>query len=101
MLNLQLTMSTLSKIAAKIIKEQEQIIGPLAWEQVKSIPGLKIIDKKGGDVSLEGDEKQIIDQLVARYDRLFGRASHEVSREAVLSLISDLTPDQIPSSLAN
>ena len=94
-------MDIFAQITVKIIKEQEQIIGPLAWEQVKSIPGLKIIDKKGGDVSLEGDEKQIIDQLVARYDRLFGRASHEVSREAVLSLISDLTPDQIPSSLAN
>jgi len=94
-------MSTFTKIAGRIIKEQETIIGPLAWEQVKSIPGLKIIDKKSGDVEMEGDEKKIIDQLVAKYDRLFGRASHEVSREAVSALIADLAPDQIPTSLAS
>ena len=94
-------MSTFTKIASRIIKEQEQVIGPLAWEQVKSIPGLKIVDKKAGDVVMEGDEKKIIDQLVVKYDRLFGRASHEVSREAVSALIADLTPDQIPASLAS
>lgn len=94
-------MSTLSKIAARIIKEQETIIGPLAWEQVKNIQGLKIVDRKAGDVELAGDEKQIIDQLVARYDRLFGRASHEVSREAVVSLIADLSPNEVPASLAS
>lgn len=95
----KLTMSILSKIASRIIKEQETIIGPLAWEQVKNIPGLKIVDKKEGDVELAGDEKEIIDLLVARYDRLFGRASHEVSREAVATLLADLSPEEIPTSL--
>lgn len=94
-------MTAFEQITVKIIKEQEQIIGPLAWEQVKNIPGLKIVDRKGGDVALEGDEKQIIDQLVARYDRLFGRASHEISREAVSAILADLSPDQIPASLAS
>jgi len=48
---------------------------------------------------MEGDEKGIIDGLVARYDRLFGRASHEVSREAVAGLLADLTPADVPMSL--
>ena len=41
----------------------------------------------------------MIDGLVARLDRLFGRASNEVSREAVARLLADLTRADIPLSL--
>jgi len=52
-------------------------------------------------VNLEdsGKEPMIIDQLVARYERLFGRASHEVCREAVSGIIVDLKPEEVPASL--
>ena len=36
------------------------------------------------------DQKNVIDKLVGQYDRLFGQASHEVSKEAVVSLVADL-----------
>ena len=93
-------MDIFAQIATKIIKEQELIIGPLAWIEAKKVGGLKISDTNQ-EVMFEGDKKQIIDGLVARFDRLFGRASHEVSREAVVGLLADLTPTDIPLSLKN
>lgn len=91
-------MDTLDKIAAKIIKEQELIIGPLAWDEAKKVEGL-IVSSQLGEITIEGDKKQVIDNLVARYDRLFGRASHEVSRDAAAALLADLLPADIPVSL--
>ena len=32
-------MNTLDSIAVKIIKEQELVIGPLAWSEAQKVPG--------------------------------------------------------------
>ena len=90
-------MDILEKIAVKIIKEQELIIGPLAWVEAKKVAGLMVTNK--AEVELQGDKKQVIDGLMSRFDKLFGKASHEVSREAVVGLLADLTPTDIPLSL--
>ena len=92
-------MDIFSRIASRIIKEQELIIGPLAWGEAKKVSGINVMDPKAGELTLEGDAKQIIDGLVARYDRLFGRASHEVSREAAAGLVADLPSTDVPMSL--
>ena len=91
-------MDIFGQIAVKIIKEQELVIGPLAWVEVKKVDGLKVADATQ-DVKLEGDKKQVIDTLVARFDRLCGSLSHKVSRGAVAGLLADLTPADIPLSL--
>ena len=91
-------MDIFAQIAGKIIKEQELIIGPLAWNEAKKVEGLTVPNQLG-EVTIEGDKKQVIDNLVARYDRLFGRASHEVSRDAAAALLADLLPIDIPISL--
>lgn len=87
------------KIILKLITEQELIIGPFAWEEASRVSNLKIIDKENGVVEIIGDANQVIDALVSRYDKLFGRASHEVSHDAVSKLVADLAPEQIPVSL--
>ena len=93
-------MSPLNAIASKIIKEQELIIGPLAWSEAAKVPGLKIVDQKTGSVDITGeDQKTTINRLVAQYERLFGRASHEVCREAAAALIGGLPAGEIPASL--
>lgn len=93
-------METLSKIAIKIIKEQELIVGPLAWSEASKVSGLQLIDQRHDRVGFNnGDQKEVINRLVSQYDRLFGKASHEVSREAVVSLLADLSPSEVPSSL--
>lgn len=89
---------TFDQIAIKIIKEQELIIGPLAWTVAGKVSGLSV-DRYSGKVDFTGDPRQIIDKLVAQYELLFGRASHEVCRHAVSAIISDLTAEQVPASL--
>lgn len=91
-------MNIFDQISIRIIKEQELIIGPLAWIEASKVTGLSVHEQ--GVVNIDGDNKQAtIDALVAQYERLFGRASREVCKHAVAGLIADLPPDQIPSSL--
>ena len=90
-------MGTLDAIAEKIIKEQELVIGPLAWSEAGKVAGLQVADHS---VTIQnGDPKAAVDRLVAQYERLFGRASHEVCREAVSALIKSMPPSDVPSSL--
>ena len=92
-------MTPFTKIASRIIKEQEVIIGPIAWEEARKVKGLTVVDMKSGEVELKGDNNETINQLVARYERLFGRASREVCRTAVADIVGDLPKGDIPSSL--
>lgn len=91
-------MVSFSQIPIRIIREQELIIGPLAWDEARKVVGLTI-DQSHNFVSFSGDEKDIINSLVAQYERLFGRASYEVCKEAVQDLIAEMSPEEIPSSL--
>lgn len=92
-------MTIFDQISLRIIKEQELIIGPVAWDEAKKVSGISVIDQKNGEISLVGDTKDILNKLVAQYGRLFGRASNEVCRTAVKDLLTQLSKDQIPSSL--
>jgi len=93
-------MTVLDQIALKIIKEQELIIGPLACAEASRVSGVHIIDRKSGDISIHnGDSKLVIDKLVNQYERLFGRASREVCREAAAPFLASLTLTEIPLSL--
>ena len=93
-------MTTLDQIAVRIIKEQELVIGPLAWSEAGKVSGITVLDAYKGEIALEGaDKKDIVNRLVAQYERLFGRTSHEVCRGAVASLIADMSPAEVPSSL--
>lgn len=91
-------MISFSQLPLRIIREQELIIGPIAWDEAGKVSGLSI-DPAHASVSFAGDEKDIINRLVAQYERLFGKASHEVCKEAVQDLIAEMPADQIPSSL--
>lgn len=92
-------MNTIEKIVGRIIKEQELIIGPVAWEEARKVQGLKVVDMKSGAVEIQGNEGEVVDRLVAQYERLFGRASREVCKDAASHLILDLSPAQVPKSL--
>jgi len=94
-------MSLFDQIAVNIIKGQELVIGPLAWTEAGKVVGLNIINRSSGEVEVRnGDPKEVVNRLVGQYERLFGRASHEVCREAAASITSTLRPEEIPASLA-
>jgi len=93
-------MADLQNIAVRIIKEQELVIGPLAWTEAGKVQGLNVSSREEARVEfIDADHGKVIDRLVAQYERLFGRASHEVCREAAASLIAGLSPAEIPASL--
>lgn len=88
--------TTVNKIAIQIVKEQEKIVGPLAWSEAKKVKELKITDH---NVVVEGDAKSALEKLVNQYAGLFGRASIEVCRDAIKNLISDVDPKELPDVL--
>ena len=91
-------MDILAQVAQKIIQEQEKIIGPIALEQAKKVEGLSV-DWDKHEVKLSGDEKTILENLVKKYQSLFGRASVEVCKEAVGSVSDKISSNNLPDIL--
>jgi len=94
-------MTPFDQIAAKIIQGQAVVIGPLAWTEAGKVRGLHIVNRSSGEVEVRnGDPKEVVNRLVGQYEHLFGRASHEVCKEAAAPILSTLKPEDLPSSLA-
>ena len=88
----------LTKIPIRIIKEQELVIGPLAWAEAQKVDGLSI-NQAHTEASLTGDAKDVINRLVARYERLFGKTSLEVCKEAIKDIATRIPAADLPESL--
>ena len=88
-----------SQILVRIIQEQELIIGPLAIEEAKKVPGFHFTDPSNKVVSFDGDAKEVLNKLVSQYEKLFGKISHEVCKEAVQDILAEMPQEEIPSSL--
>lgn len=91
-------MDIFSQIATKIVREQALIIGPLAWAEAKKVSGLNA-DESSGEVSIIGSGPDVLNRLVGQYERLFGRASREVCREAATGFMNQIPASQVPASL--
>lgn len=91
-------MEIYEKMATKIIAVQEAIIGPLAIDQAQSVDNLTI-NWSAKSVTIMGDGKQAIEDLIKAYQQLFGSSSVEVSKEAVSNLAHMLQPEQLPELL--
>ena len=89
-------MNPIENLASQIVKEQEAVIGPLAWAEARKVRGLHIQDHS---VRVEGSSREVLQALVAQYERLFGRASREVCRDAVRPLIAQVPQDEVPAVL--
>lgn len=92
-------MTIYEQISVRIIKEQELIIGPIAWQEAIKVSGIKIIDQEKQEVSISDDPKTVLSRLVEQYSRLFGKVSTEVCKEAAQDLLVELPKDQIPANL--
>jgi len=91
-------MDILAQITQKIIQEQEKIIGPIALEQATQVEGL-FVNSGTHEVKLEGDEKKVLENLVKKYESIFGRASLEVCKQAVQSLADKISINNLPDIL--
>ncbi|OGY36915.1 MAG: hypothetical protein A3E36_02255 [Candidatus Andersenbacteria bacterium RIFCSPHIGHO2_12_FULL_45_11b] len=88
----------INQLVDKIIQEQALIIGPVAWEQAQKVTGLRI-NIQSHEVDIEGDARDVLERLVAQYEKLFGKASREVCRDAVRPLLSQVPESDVPSVL--
>lgn len=91
-------MDIFGQLVAKIIKEQENIIGPVALEQAKQVQGLKV-DLQKGEIYFEGNQRDIVERLVEKYKGIFGQASVEVCREAAKKILVGVSKENIPPLL--
>ncbi len=88
-----------AQIAAKIIAEQETIIGPVAIEQAKRVNHLQL-DWPQRQVTIDEDNgTAVLEALIEVYEELFGQMSVEVSRQAAAPLIKQLPANQRPAAL--
>lgn len=92
-------LAVFTQISLRIIKEQELVIGPVAWQEAKKVVGFNISDSNNEQVTFEGDPKEVLNRLVEQYSRLFGQVSREVCKDAVQDLLAELPANDIPSNL--
>lgn len=85
------------RAAEKIIKEQENIIGPLAIEQAKRVEGLEV--GPHNHISFKGSKVAGLERLVQQYQKLFGQTSVEVCKDAASSFLAKLPSNEVPSLL--
>jgi hypothetical protein len=85
------------ELADSIIREQQHIIGPVALTQAKKVAGISI--ENTGTVEIQGSGKDIVQALVEQYAKLFGKASIQVCKEAVESLLNKMPASDIPDIL--
>jgi len=62
----------------KIIKEMEKIIGPVAKTQANQVNGLHI----NKTITLTGDPKKIMDNLILRYKSIMGPVALTIAKKA-------------------
>jgi hypothetical protein len=88
--------SIYENIVVAIVGEQREVIGPVALEQAGTVEGIEV---SGDAIKITGkDPKKVIEDLVVAYAELFGRASVELSKEAVAEL-KDIPKDSLPKVL--
>ena len=92
-------MSMLTDVVLTIIKRQEAVIGPLAWSEASKVSGLRVEHGARTVEMTDTDQRAVVDRLVAQYERLFGKASHYVCREAASSILANMSSAEIPTSL--
>jgi hypothetical protein len=90
-------MDSYSQLVSTIIKHQEIIIGPIALEQAKKVEGLDVTNLD--NVQIKGDEKEILNNLVGQYFKLFGNASVEVCKEALIDSKLEIPKEKLPEIL--
>ena len=92
-------MAPVAQAASKIIKEQQAIIGPVALDQAKRVAGWTIASVD--DVKVTGDKKQALEGLVKQFEKLFGRASVQVCKDAFSTYAEKIPSSEIPDILKN
>ncbi len=88
-----------NKILSRIVEEQGNIIGSLAWQIVEKTPGIFIRNKGSYEVQITSEPKIVIDNFVYRCMRIFGSFARDVSKDAVGYILANIPKEDIPERL--
>ncbi|HUD20064.1 MAG TPA: hypothetical protein VMR81_06510 [Patescibacteria group bacterium] len=86
-----------SALATSILKGQLLVIGPLAVDQAKMVTGITV--DSSNTIRITGNEKEVLTNLVKRFERLFGKASIEVCKEAIKESQLSISDKDLPDIL--
>lgn len=86
-----------STLATNILRSQISVIGPLAIDQAKKVTGL-LIDGSNS-ITIKGDGKEILANLVHQFETLFGQASVEACKDAIKETQISFSPSDLPEIL--
>jgi hypothetical protein len=86
-----------TQAALKIIKEQELLIGPLAFDLARRSSSISFNTNEG--LTILGDPKAALESLVTQFNLLFGRTSVEVSKQALKHSGESFLPEELPEIL--
>ena len=90
-------MDQLVLAAQQIIKAQQSVIGPIALDQARHVSGLTV--DTPNNVTISGNPKKILAELVDKYAEFFGQASVEVCKDAVRELTPPIPSSDLPDIL--
>lgn len=85
-------------IIKAIIVSQQAVVGPLAIQIANKVSGLEVSSDLSR-VGISGDEQKILENLVKKYETLFGRASVEVCKDAIRPIIAKMKDATVPQIL--
>ena len=86
--------NTYSTLATHVLRSQMSIIGPLALDQAKKTIG--IIINNDQSISIKGNGKEILENLVRQFEQLFGQASVEACKDAIKESQLSISPSDLP-----
>lgn len=92
-------MDPVAQAASRIIKEQQAIIGPVAIDQAKKVTGITF--SGSDDLKITGNKKEVLENLVKQYEKLFGKASIQVCKDAFEPFSDKIAQSDIPDILKN
>jgi hypothetical protein len=81
-------MNTYQEIIKSIIQAQMNIIGPMAVEEANKVEGISV-DFGLNNITITGDNAQLVQKLITQYSLLFGAISIEVSKEAIEKIMKN------------
>lgn len=92
--------AVVQNLVTTIVRRQQDIIGPIAFEQARKVSGLRV-DGEGNVVVEVGQDKlgSVLPDLVNAYRELFGRASVLACKDAVKELQPSVPADELPDIL--
>ncbi len=86
-----------TKIVTEIISAQRSVMGRFASDLAHKVPGI-IFDGETV-VSVDGDTREVLKNLVNEYANLFGQSSIEVCKDVVTSLRGEVDENILPEEL--